>query len=108
MTKKIFIEKIPSKKCLDNNYRIYNNYYYLEIGNITTLLELYSTIYNFKNGYLKNNSLFFKLNFNTKYLYIRYLPTNKFLGIEREYVDILMEEIKEVLTQKPVNEKGTK
>ena len=55
MTKKIFIEKIPSKSCLDNNYRIYNDYYYLEIGNITTLLELYSIIYNFK-GVIKTKN----------------------------------------------------
>lgn len=83
------VEKAKSKYSLSEVYRLVAGNYYLEIGGKSNLVGLYTVFTNFMNGNLKNTNPLFKLSFNDNFFYIKYTPSNKFLGIKREEVENL-------------------
>lgn len=85
------VEKAKSKYSLSEVYRLVAGTYYLEIGGKNNLVGLYTVFTNFMNGNLKNINPLFKLSFNDAFFYIKYTPSNKFLGIKREEVETLYE-----------------
>lgn len=84
---------------LTQDYLLYSNYYYLNIGNKKNLLSLYNVLHDFICGRFKNSSPLFKVNFNDKFLYIRNMTTNKVLGVNKSEVSALVQLIEAELTK---------
>lgn len=72
-----------------NVYLIYNNNYYLELGNKHKLLNLLYIIRDFTLGKLKNTNDYFKIWFSQEYFYIENKLSLRRLSILRSDLSLL-------------------
>jgi len=90
----INLESEWCKYTLGKTYFLSINNYKLDIGTYRNLFSLHSVLLDFVNGKCKNSCPLFKVSFNTKYFYIRYVPTNRSIGFSRKDIYNLLRVIK--------------
>lgn len=104
MLSMINLESEWSKNTLGKTYFLSCNNYKLDIGAFRNLASLHKVLIDFVDGKCKNSCPLFKVYFNTKFFYIKYIPTDRYIGFMRKDIYNLIKMIKsEIETRSTLN-----
>lgn len=93
MIKNIYIKNKYNNYLNINSNLIYYGEYYLEVGNRRNLFTLLQVLKNFQRAKIDNLNNPFKIWFTKDTLYIKYKPSDRYIGIPREGLQSLIEVI---------------